>query len=352
MRNKYKISLSALLIFIILGCNDSVNTSTQFSEEWLIPQNEVLDGGPGRDGIPALSNPVFVDNSSISFMEDNDLIIGVEFNGEVRGYPHPILDWHEIINDEMGENYFSITYCPLTGSAINYNRNLDGEVTTFGVSGLLYNTNLIPYDRATNSNWSQMKLLCANGKQIGKTPELFNSFETSWKTWKKIFPEAKVVAENTGYARNYGRYPYGDYKTNDDLIFPVSNENNALPKKERIHGIISETKTVSFRFSSFGNSVTAITKNIDGKEIIIVGSEEDNFIVSFYAQSSSGEKLSFAVVENNLPVILKDNEGNLWNIFGSAIEGPRKGEKLKPTKSFIAYWFAWAAFYPEIELLE
>ena len=182
-----------LILFLQIACEDTVSSSTQISGEWLIPQNEVFDGGPGKDGIPAISNPSLVGNSSINFMKNDDLIIGVKLDGEIRGYPHPILDWHEIINDKINDNYFSITYCPLTGSTINYNRDLNGNITTFGVSGLLYNTNLIPYDRATNSNWSQMKLQCVNGKLIGQTPTLIYLLETTFKTLKQAFPNAKVV---------------------------------------------------------------------------------------------------------------------------------------------------------------
>jgi len=340
------------IILLIITCDDSVSSSTNLSGEWLIPESEVFDGGPGKDGIPAISNPSFVSNSSINYMKDDDLIIGVKFNGEVRGYPHPILDWHEIINDQIGDNYYSLTYCPLTGSAINYNRDLNGNITTFGVSGFLYNTNLIPYDRGSNSNWSQMKLLCVNGNLKGKSAETYLSIETNWATWKRIFPNAKVVSTNTGYNRNYGNYPYGSYKSNNSLLFPISNSNNKLPKKERVHGIIHNNKTIAFRFNSFNNGISAISKVVENKNIIIIGSKSDNFIVSYYTGLSAGTSLTFESVQNSLPIILVDNQGNKWNIFGEVVSGPRLGQKLEPTNSYIAYWFAWATFYPNIEVIE
>ena len=200
-----------LILFLQIACEDTVSSSTQISGEWLIPQNEVFDGGPGKDGIPAISNPSLVRNSSINYMKNDDLVIGVKFDGEIRGYPHPILDWHEIINDKINDNYFSITYCPLTGSTINYNRDLNGNITTFGVSGLLYNTNLIPYDRATNSNWSQMKLLCVNGELKGKTPETYITIETSWATWKRIFPDAQGVRSHRRTVFLLDILPYGSW---------------------------------------------------------------------------------------------------------------------------------------------
>ncbi len=350
MKTIKKLLACLAILFLLIGCRDTVSSSTQISGEWLIPQNEVFDGGPGKDGIPAISNPSLVGNSSINFMKNDDLVIGVKLDGEIRGYPHSILDWHEIINDKINDNYFSITYCPLTGSTINYNRDLNGNITTFGVSGLLYNTNLIPYDRATNSNWSQMKLLCVNGELKGKIPETYIAIETSWATWKRIFPNAQVVSSSTRYSRNYGNYPYGSYKSNNNLLFPVSPSNSLLPMKERVHGIIHGSKTMAFRFSSFNNGISTLSKVVDGSNIIIVGSKTDNFIVSYYKKLSDGTNLTFTAVHDKLPIILTDNEGNSWDIFGEAVGGARLGQRLKPTKSFIAYWFAWAAFYPGIKV--
>jgi len=352
MKTIKKLLVLFAILFLQIACKDTVSSSAQISGEWLIPQNEVFDGGPGKDGIPAISNPSLVENSSINYMKNDDLVIGVKFDGEIRGYPHPILDWHEIINDKINDNYFSITYCPLTGSTINYNRDLNGNITTFGVSGLLYNTNLIPYDRATNSNWSQMKLLCVNGELKGKIPETNNAIETSWATWKRIFPDAQVVSSSTGYSRSYGNYPYGSYKSNNSLLFPVNPSNSQLPMKERVHGIIHGSKTLAFRFSSFNNGISAMSKVVDGSSITIVGSKADNYIVSYYNKLSDGTNLSFTVVQDKLPIVLTDNEGNSWDIFGEAVGGARLGQRLKPTKSFIAYWFAWAAFYPDIEIFK
>ena len=140
------------------------------SPGWLIPVGEVFDGGPGKDGIPALSNPQLVASSEVSFLGDGDLVIGVVIGGVARAYPHVILDWHEIINDQVGGEAYSLTYCPLTGSGIGWDRALSANATTFGVSGKLYNSNLIPYDRETDSYWSQMKLQCVFGPNKGLLP--------------------------------------------------------------------------------------------------------------------------------------------------------------------------------------
>lgn len=347
---KYRF-LIIILLPILISCQDSVNSTAGISGDWLIPSNEVYDGGPGRDGIPAITNPDLSKNNSIEYMTENDLIIGIKINNKVQGYPHPILNWHEIINDQIDNNYFSITYCPLTGSTIGINRNIDGNVTTFGVSGLLYNSNLIPYDRATNSNWSQMEMKCVNGKLKGTDFDFIHTFETSWKTWKKLFPNALVVTSNTGINRQYSNYPYGSYRDDEALIFPISNKNNDIHLKERVHGIIDDDKVYAIQFKLFNNGTKLYTKQIGDNNYIIVGSEPDNFIVSFFNTLQDGTTLNFELIENSLPILMKDNEGNKWDIFGYAVEGNRAGQKLVPTKSFIAYWFAWATFYLDISII-
>lgn len=338
-----------LLVLAYLSCNGP-SGSDAVTGEWLIPKDQVLDGGPGKDGIPALTNPAFVGSSSALYLRDDDLVIGVKSGDVVRAYPHPILDWHEIINDEIGAFQFSLTYCPLTGSGISWNRRINGTATTFGVSGLLYNTNLIPYDRATNSNWSQMKLQCVNGPLIGTQIEVFPIVETTWRTWKRMYPQTLVVSSNTGYSRPYGSYPYGDYRTSNTLLFPISNRDNRLPLKERVHGVIAGGRAKVYRISQFADTVTTINDHVDGVPIVVVGSAAENFAASFERRLPDGTELSFAPVTNRLPIVMIDNEGTVWDVFGVGVSGPRAGTTLRPGRAFTAYWFAWATFFPGVEI--
>ena len=355
MKSSIIISVSALFLMSLYSCEEKFtentnNTNTEPSE-WLIPTNEVRDGGPGKDGIPALAEPELKNAFEASFMTDSDLVIGIKIGNETRAYQHFILDWHEIINDQINDVYFAITYCPLTGTGIAWNRKLENEVTTFGVSGLLYNSNLLPYDRATDSYWSQMRLDCVNGENINQKIETYPIIETTWKTWKTMYPDTKLVSLNTGYNRNYGTYPYGSYRTDDNyIIFPVSNNDNRVPNKERVHGIIEGENTKAYRFSEFTNETKVIIDEFSGKETVIIGNETDNFIVSFYTENTSG--LTFSAIQNEYPLILMDSQGNKFDVFGVAIEGPDKGKILNPTQSFIGYWFSWAAFYPSLEIYE
>ncbi len=361
---KKLLQLSFLLLFAgsltISGCSQSSSggevpspSPGNNSNDWLIPSEQVFDGGPGKDGIPSIDNPQFSPIGEITFLAPDDLVVGVEVAGEIRAYPHPILDWHEIVNDEIAGLPLAITYCPLTGTAIGWKREVEGQRTTFGVSGLLYNTNLLPYDRATDSNWSQMLLKSVNGERIGTKIETYPVLETTWATWQQLFPDSKVLNLNTGFSRNYNRFPYGDYRTNHDfLLFPVANDDSRLPRKVRGLGVIVEDKTRFYTIDSFADGAVEIKNDaINGTEIVLIGSRQQNFLVAYQRRLSDGTLLQFEKNdETNTATIFKDQEGNRWNIFGVATSGPRTGERLSPLDSYIGYWFSWGSFYPGIDI--
>ena len=349
----YVLALSTLVLFNsgCLGDNDGVSgqTGNQANDgEWLIPQNQVRDGGPGKDGIPSIDNPRFSAIEAIDFLEDNDLVLVMRVDGEVHVYPHPILDWHEIINDDFGDKSVAITYCPLTGTAVGWNRVLEGKKTTFGVSGLLYNSNLIPYDRETDSNWTQMGLVCVNGELIGTIPETYQLLETSWASAKKMFPDAMVVTDDTGFSRNYQQYPYGTYRTDNRLIFPVDERDETLHPKERVLGIIADANDVkAYEFQEF-KTAGLIQDSFGGQSYVILGSQTDNYLMAYVA--SAGQEFMAITDPSDPTILMEDNEGNRWDIFGLAVSGPRQGDRLEGAEAFIGFWFSWAAFYPSVEL--
>ena len=320
------------------------------SPGWLIPEGEVRDGGVGKDGIPALSDPPLLANSEVNFLGDQDLVIGVVINGEARAYPHIVLDWHEIINDQIGGEAFAVTYCPLTGSGIGWDRLLSSEATTFGVSGKLYNSNLIPYDRETDSYWSQMKLQCVFGDNKGLQPGLVPVVETTWTNWRTMYPDARVASTNTGYSRRYGDYPYGTYRTSGHLLFPVNPLDTRLHPKERVGGVIVDGQARVYQFNLFEEGVGLINDTFRDLPIVVAGSNEHNFQVIFERTTPDLVQLTFTSLQNQLPVIMQDNEGTRWDVFGRGVAGPRVGQQLAVTSSYIAYWFAWGAFFPGAEI--
>ncbi|NIV16145.1 MAG: DUF3179 domain-containing protein, partial [Aliifodinibius sp.] len=207
-----------------------------------------------------------------NYLSNGDLVIGLKMGNDIKAFPHKILDWHEIINTGIGNKALAVTYCPLTGSAIAWSRVINGSITTFGVSGLLYNSNLIPYDRMTDSNWSQMQQQCVNGELVGKSAEFSPIVETAWGTWKLIYPQTTVVSNNTGVysSSRYNNYPYqnptnGDYRTNQSwLLFPVENLDDRLPRKERVLGINIGNKSKAYQIDEFTSTVRTLNETING----------------------------------------------------------------------------------------
>jgi len=235
----------------------------------------------------------------------------------------------------------------LTGTGINWNANIGGTETTFGVSGLLYNSNLIPYDRKTDSNWSQMRLDCVNGELQGSQTSTLPALETTWGTIKNL-PNLSVMSTETGFQRNYNAYPYGDYRTNDNnIIFPVSNSDDRRGAKDRVLGVVEGGKVKTYSFESFAGAENKLVKDFfSGQELLVVGNQDKNFITAFYAESGR----EYEIVSNDFPSILSDNQGNTYDIFGKAVSGPESGQRLEQAPSFIGYWFAFAAFYPDLDL--
>jgi len=359
----YTVLILAVLSLTIVACSDSGSTFSNSPRpkeevEWLIPDDEVFAAGPGKDGIPSIDHPNYVtasdDQGKLDWLDDNDLILGIKIGEEIRGYPHPLLDWHEIINDDFGPTSVAITYCPLTGTGIGWNRTINGEKTTFGVSGLLYNSNLMPYDRVTDSYWSQMRLDCVSGEMIGLKARTYQLVELPWRLWRQWFPNAKVVAEGiNGFARPYDIYPYGNYKTQPDTYYPVNRaDDNRRPDKERVLGLSINGKVLVYTFASFQRKEIDIQSNFfQGEKIIVFGSENKNFMAAYYSKLEDGTPVSsFEPIQNKNAVLARDSLGNEWNIFGEAVSGPFKGMRLRRTGAIMGYWFTWPSFYEDIEL--
>lgn len=354
-RNFMKYILMISVTLNLLACSPSGSISNpntggdsgETDNRWLIPRAEVFDGGPGKDGIPSLDQPKFISPAFVDFIADEELVIAVTFDTIIKVYPHSILDWHEIVNDKLDGELFALTYCPLTGTGVNWDRDITGEGTTFGVSGLLYNSNLIPYDRKTNSNWSQMRLDCVNGLLIESKIKTLALLETSWKTIKDL-PNLMVLSRETGFSRNYDTYPYGDYRSNhNNIIFPVSNSDNRRQAKDRVLGVIQGDQVKTYSLETFtADTIKMVVDQLGSQALLILGNKTMNFITAYHVENPE----NFKVLQEQFPDVLLDHKGNKYNVFGRATSGPDKGLLLKQPENYMGYWFAWAAFYPDLEL--
>ncbi len=349
--------MNRILVFLLFTCLLSAcsgedvapitDTIPENTNRWSIPQNEVFDGGPGKDGIPSVDRPHFAKASNTANLDMDELVLGIIHKDMARAYPHSILDWHEIVNDDLDDLSIAVTYCPLTGTGVGWDRMIQGNKTEFGVSGLLFESNLMPYDRNTNSTWSQQRLDCVNGDLVGTDINAIVMIETTMGTWLEAYPESDLMTEETGFNRAYDRYPYGDYRTNNDrLLFPVSNDDSRLNKKDRVLGVLGESASIAYPFNYEMTDTEILYDYLEGDEIIIIRNTNLNYIVSYHNPNG----LRFTIVEDGLPAIIQDEDGNEYDLAGRGLETSRTVPDLVPTLSFMGYWFSWGTFYPDIQL--
>ncbi|MDR9419127.1 DUF3179 domain-containing protein [Gracilimonas sp.] len=356
-----------LTIGLNYGCDGKSSITNNNSEqeniyeqesEWLVPEHEVIDGGPGKDGIPPIEDPKYVTVNESDYIPNERRVLGLKMYGNVRAYPHQILDWHEIVNDKIGGVNFNLTYCPLTATGIAWIPRVGPE---FGTSGLIFRNNLVAYDRNTGSLWSQMRLRAINGENLGESMNPLNVIDTKWETWKAMYPNSEVLSRNTGHSRDYNSYAYGKNFQNSHgiIVFPITHGTDTrLKAKERVHAVfpddsLEESSTVRvYQYSKFGDGIRVISDSIKTNEYLIVGSTSLDFVVAYKIQSESTKELKFEPVQNELPIILKDNEGNKWDVFGEAVEGPLKGVRLKPARSYSGYWYAFRDMFDRPEIYQ
>lgn len=350
--------ITVLAILVISSCSSSTGESPLDPDSnWLVPIEQVVDGGPGKDGIPSVDQPKFsgVNAEDTGYLQDERLVLVLKVKNETRIYPHQILDWHEIVNDEFDDTPVAVTYCPLTGTGITIDRRVNGTVTEFGVSGLLFKNNLIPYDRNTESHWSQMQIRGIEGDLAGEKLRTYAIVETTWGLAKEIFPDAQVMTTETGYGRSYTQYAYGQsYLTDhDDILFPVDNEDDRLPNKTRVHGVITSEFTGEgasvrvYPLNPEADSITVLNDDFKEHALVFAANYKNGLGVSFFRHLENEESIrEFEAVQDSLPIIMKDRNGNYFDLFGEIISGPETGKRLQQTTSYSGYWFSFADMYP------
>jgi hypothetical protein len=266
-----------------------------------VPVGEILAGGPPRDGIPALDHPEHV--AAGAGWPDDELVIGVAQGAQARAYPVSILVWHELVNDTLGDRPILVSYCPLCGTGIVFDRrSAPGEpARRFGVSGLLYRSDLLMYDRESESLWSQISAEAVTGPALGRRLQLVRSSMQTWGQWRARHPGTTVLTRNTGHQRRYGASPYGDYAESERLLFPV-------PRDRRYH---PKMPTLGLRAGDRARAYPAVEVLKSG------GAIQETF---------AGHSVRVAYDEDH-------------RVF--QVEAPESVEVVE------GYWFAWAAFHPD-----
>jgi len=232
---------------------------------------EIRSGGPPKDGIPALTRPKFIDVARAEYLEGTDRVVGVVIDKKARAYPLAILNYHEIVNDTIENVPVAVTYCPLCDSVAVYDRRTPVGKREFGVSGLLYNSNVLMYDRGgkPESLWSQVKTQGISGPAANKQLTAIPCELTTWQSWKTRHPDSLVLSSNTGHQRDYSRNPYGNYFRNQRLMFPVAPADRRLPNKERVLGVWVGDTYRAYPESRFPAGQNKISDRIGDKELTI-----------------------------------------------------------------------------------
>ena len=263
----------------IINSNDNEIKLLKDGTKYLVHPDKIRSGGPPKDGIPSIDNPKFVTvKNADEWIQDNELVLALNYNGVKKVYPLQILVWHEIVNDFAKDKPILITYCPLCGSGIAYERKINNETVEFGTSGKLFNSNLIMYDRLTSTYWTQIDGLAIIGDLTGFELNEISIDTVRWDEWKNEHPDSLVLSQDTGFDRQYGTDPYGSYYDESNLFFPVENTDNSVHPKTVIYGIeINETykaytESLVNILGSFTDEINGtminITKNPDGSVYI------------------------------------------------------------------------------------
>jgi hypothetical protein len=337
--------------FPTISSIDTEQTRTESSENSesknIVPLDEIVSGGPPRDGIPSIDKPKFVSvEEADKILQDADQVVGLNINGDIRAYPLQILVWHEIVNDNVGGTPVAVTYCPLCFTNQVFNRTVDGQTVEFGTSGKLYNSNLVMYDRTSNSLWSQALGQAIAGKQSGIKLDRIPFDVAFWKEWKQLYPDTKVLSRDTGSTRPYGADPYGNYYTSNDLFFPVSNHDDRLGLKEIIVGLENGGQYKAYKLQQIEDT-KVVNDEVNGKSVALFSLHP--FMVRVFDSTLDGQKLEFQYNKNSSKITDKQT-GSEWNFDGIGTAGPMKGKHLLRLPYDEGFWFEWVAFHPKTAL--
>lgn len=303
---KYPGLLLCLLAFVSIAYGQTKNGFDLSDAS--VPVDQIRGGGVSRDAIQAIDNPKFVSASDAGFLKSKERVLGVFRNDVAKAYPIRILNYHEIVNDSFGDEAIVVSYCPLCYTGMVFIAQAADFKLTFGVSGLLYNSDVLLYDRQTDSLWSQIMSKAITGPLKGLTLSSLPASHTTWRDWAERHPDTLVLSTDTGYRRDYHRSPYLDYTRTGSLMFPVENKSNEYRNKTLVLGVTLNGQSKVYPFKELEkNGQERFDDSIDGRTISVEWFPSEKF------------------------ARILDKEG----------------EELP---SVIAYWFAWYAFHPDSEI--
>ena len=340
--------------------------SGEFPEP-LVPLDEIISGGPPPDGIPPIEDPVFLDVAdNPEILDPAEPVVALEINGDARAYPIRAMIWHEIVNDTVGGEPVSVTYCPLCNSAVTYRREINGVETTFGTSGMLFASALVMYDRATESLWTHFDGKAVVGVLTGTQLEAIGSPLMAWGDFVNAYPTGKVLDWNeTGFRRDYGRNPYEGYDddTTQPFLFRGALDDRGLAK-QRVVGIALADEAVAYDLNSLSEGEASAANVVVADQDLVIfwkagqASALDEGIleegrdvgsVGVFSRVVDGRSLTFVADGDQF---MDEETESVWLISGNAISGPLEGSSLDRVEHLDTFWFSWSTYQPDTLLIE
>jgi hypothetical protein len=340
-----KLSYFFVLTFVLASCstgdeemNDpNNNPPVNTGYDWTVSKNDLTGSD---DPFPFAENPLLSPVSEVIGLTDDDTVVLVSFDSEIRVYPYKFIAPFEVVNDQMDGESYAITYCPVTESSHCADNSFNDTPFSLIASGFRYKANLISLDSSTGTYWSQMLMKCVKGQFQNQFQQTLPMVETNWNTVKTYFADALVFTP--------GSIAEKDSTSSNKPVNSVS-----PGKDERVFGVleisdIEDTKVKVFRRSDFNDDINLYTQIISSENTVVIGSTSPPFMVAYIDEHG----VNYTPIQHEYPVVMMDNSGSKWSVFGIAVSGPRKGEQLKNAMGFIGSWWAWEDFYTEFTFVE
>lgn len=334
---------------------------TDFNQR-TVKLEEIISGGPSKDGIPAIDKPRFVTPQAAgAWLAPLEPVIVLAVNGDARAYPLQILMFHEIVNDVVGGQPVAVTFCPLCNASIVFDRRVAGALHDFGTTGKLRKSDLVMYDRPSESWWQQFTGKGIVGRYAGATLTQLASTIASFQDFAQAYPQGRVLSRETGHVRAYGKNPYRGYDRIGDLPFLFRDPVDArLPAMERVIGITRGGKTRVYPFAAL-TVKPVINDEVGGEPVVVFSHKEllsalDAEVIrdsrriptaAAYSRKTGTRVLQFEARDGR---IVDRETGSVWDIFGRAVSGALKDTRLTPADGGVHFAFAWLAFHPQSEI--
>jgi len=304
--NTLTVGISFLAVAVVSSAAIRMNGFV-IDDDALIPAGDIHSGGPPKDGIPAIEKPRFAMRGKGEQIDPDDRVLGLVHQGTAKAFPISIMNWHEIVNDRFGNEPVVVTYCPLCGSGVAYLARVKGMEVSFGVSGLLYNSDVLLYDRQTESLWSQIMSRSVSGPMKGTRLEMLALTHTNWADWKASHPDTLLLSRQTGFRRDYDKDPYSGYENSSGTWFPVEKKDPRFHPKERVLGVELGGLFKAYPFSELSKTSGEVTDTVAGQAVTLVYNKEAD---------------SARIV----------------------------GSDDREIPAITSFWFAWFTFHPETEV--